>query len=49
MELWPGRPTIELPSGAWRNVLTGESVRSGSVSLDDLLGRFPVALLERTR
>ena len=37
--------TVALPSGSWRDVLTGDDVRSGSVA--EILGRFPVALLER--
>jgi (1->4)-alpha-D-glucan 1-alpha-D-glucosylmutase len=38
--------TLRLPRGAWRNVLTGEAAE-GSVPMAHLLGRFPVALLER--
>jgi (1->4)-alpha-D-glucan 1-alpha-D-glucosylmutase len=38
--------TLELPSGAWRNELTGDVVQ-GVVRLTDLLARFPVALLSR--
>ncbi|HEV2811388.1 MAG TPA: malto-oligosyltrehalose synthase [Acidimicrobiales bacterium] len=41
-----GDTGVELPSGHWRNELTGESVSGGLVSLGSLLGRFPVALLE---
>jgi (1->4)-alpha-D-glucan 1-alpha-D-glucosylmutase len=38
---------LPLPSGAWRNVLTGDSVGGGDVPLERLLERFPVALLQR--
>jgi (1->4)-alpha-D-glucan 1-alpha-D-glucosylmutase len=37
---------LELPAGRWRNELTGQIVQ-GVVRLDDLLARFPVALLSR--
>ncbi|HEY1661508.1 MAG TPA: malto-oligosyltrehalose synthase [Verrucomicrobiae bacterium] len=36
--------TMELPTGDWRNVFTGETV-SGKVSIAPLLQKFPVALL----
>ncbi|MGI9120449.1 MAG: malto-oligosyltrehalose synthase [Acidimicrobiales bacterium] len=42
-----GDTTVELPPGRWSNVLTGEVVAGGVVSLDPLLERFPVALLAR--
>jgi (1->4)-alpha-D-glucan 1-alpha-D-glucosylmutase len=42
-----GDTTIELPEGAWQNVLTSEPVNGESVAAQALLGRFPVALLER--
>jgi (1->4)-alpha-D-glucan 1-alpha-D-glucosylmutase len=45
-ETWPGT-VISLPSGAWRNVLTGEQIAGGDQPLDRLLRRFPVALLSR--
>jgi (1->4)-alpha-D-glucan 1-alpha-D-glucosylmutase len=38
--------TVSLPSGAWRNLLTGEEVGHGEVEVGSLLARFPVALLE---
>ncbi len=38
--------TLELPSGAWRNELTGDVVQ-GVERLTDLLARFPVALFSR--
>ena len=39
--------SVELPAGAWRNVLTGESVDGGTRLVAELLTQFPVALLER--
>ncbi len=39
--------TLEIPRGEWRNELTGENVESGPVLLEQLLRRFPVALLAR--
>jgi (1->4)-alpha-D-glucan 1-alpha-D-glucosylmutase len=38
---------IPLPSGSWRNVMTGDQGFSGEVRMMDLLRRFPVALLVR--
>jgi (1->4)-alpha-D-glucan 1-alpha-D-glucosylmutase len=38
--------TIDVPAGRWRNLLTGNAVDGGEVSLSALLARFPVALLE---
>jgi (1->4)-alpha-D-glucan 1-alpha-D-glucosylmutase len=38
---------LALPEGRWRNELTGEDWPSGSVAVQDLLARFPVALLAR--
>ncbi len=38
--------TVDLPPGEWRNLLTGEQA-AGEVTLAQLLGRFPAALLER--
>jgi (1->4)-alpha-D-glucan 1-alpha-D-glucosylmutase len=38
---------LELPSGWWRNCLTGEPIAGGTLRLSDLLRRFPVALLTR--
>lgn len=42
-----GDTVIELPIGQWRNELTGETVGGGKILVDDLLKRFPVALLWR--
>jgi (1->4)-alpha-D-glucan 1-alpha-D-glucosylmutase len=47
-----GRPCwdqaqVELPPGHWRSLLTGERFSGGQVTLADLLGRFPTALLEK--
>jgi (1->4)-alpha-D-glucan 1-alpha-D-glucosylmutase len=39
--------SIELPPGRWRNILTADPVDGGTVSLNRLLTRFPVALLLR--
>jgi (1->4)-alpha-D-glucan 1-alpha-D-glucosylmutase len=38
---------VDVPSGRWRNVLTGDAARGGAVPAPDLFARFPVALLER--
>jgi (1->4)-alpha-D-glucan 1-alpha-D-glucosylmutase len=38
---------IELPSGWWRNRMTGDTVAGGVTRLAELLRRFPVALLAR--
>jgi (1->4)-alpha-D-glucan 1-alpha-D-glucosylmutase len=40
--------TIALPGGTWRNQLTGEQME-GACSLQNLLHRFPVALLVRSQ
>ncbi|TDO50652.1 (1-_4)-alpha-D-glucan 1-alpha-D-glucosylmutase [Kribbella sp. VKM Ac-2527] len=40
--------TVVLPDGSWQNVLTGRSVGSGAVRIDDLLSDYPVALLARS-
>jgi (1->4)-alpha-D-glucan 1-alpha-D-glucosylmutase len=37
--------SIEIPEGSWKNLLTGETVEGGRVSLAEILGRFPVGLL----
>ncbi|HVN94630.1 MAG TPA: malto-oligosyltrehalose synthase [Terracidiphilus sp.] len=42
-----GSTTIELPQGSWSNVFTGENVNGGSVRVQQLLRKFPVALLAR--
>ena len=39
--------TLELPTGRWRNELTGDTLDGGVVALAELLRRFPVALLMR--
>jgi (1->4)-alpha-D-glucan 1-alpha-D-glucosylmutase len=43
---WAGT-TVQLPDGRWVDELTGAAVGGGVLALDDLLGRFPVALLTR--
>jgi (1->4)-alpha-D-glucan 1-alpha-D-glucosylmutase len=43
---WDGT-MIDLPSGRWKNVLTGDAVEEGPSSVASLLERFPVALLTR--
>jgi (1->4)-alpha-D-glucan 1-alpha-D-glucosylmutase len=35
---------LELPSGQWHNILTGDEVAGGAVLLRNLLARFPVGL-----
>ncbi|HVL50484.1 MAG TPA: malto-oligosyltrehalose synthase [Actinomycetota bacterium] len=40
-----GDTSVELPSGVWRNQLTGERLSGGPVKVAELLARFPVALL----
>ncbi|WP_461024893.1 hypothetical protein [Trueperella pyogenes] len=39
--------TVVLPAGQWRNVLTGATIAGGTQPLGDVLGRFPVAVLEK--
>jgi len=39
--------SIELPDGIWNNILTGETIEGGSLRAQNLLKRFPVALLTR--
>ena len=39
--------TVALPPGRWRDVLTGDALDGGPAAVADVLGRFPVALLER--
>ena len=39
---------LELPAGRWRDVLTGTERPGGPRPMTELLGRFPVALLDRT-
>ena len=43
---WRGT-TVKLPEGRWANRMTGEEIEGGAVSMNELLGRFPVALLVR--
>ncbi len=43
---WHGA-VLRLPEGTWRNVLTGDGPLEGSVTVESLLKRFPVALLAR--
>jgi (1->4)-alpha-D-glucan 1-alpha-D-glucosylmutase len=45
---WQGT-TVELPPGRWHNELTGEEVEGGERPVAELLARFPVALLGRSR
>ncbi|MDX6223506.1 MAG: (1-_4)-alpha-D-glucan 1-alpha-D-glucosylmutase, partial [Frankiales bacterium] len=42
-----GDTALPLPVGRWRDVLTGTEFEGGVVRVADLLGRFPVGLLER--
>ena len=44
---WAGT-TVTLPPGTWVDQLTGGTAVRGAVALDDILGRYPVALLTRT-
>jgi (1->4)-alpha-D-glucan 1-alpha-D-glucosylmutase len=41
---WDGT-TVALPPGDWTDVLTGAQLREGSVAVETLLERFPVAVL----
>jgi (1->4)-alpha-D-glucan 1-alpha-D-glucosylmutase len=41
-----GRTSLQLPDGRWRDVLRDEEL-SGRIEVAELLGTFPVALLER--
>ena len=40
--------TVTLPPGRWRDVLTGDALDGGERAVAEVLGRFPVALLERS-
>jgi (1->4)-alpha-D-glucan 1-alpha-D-glucosylmutase len=42
-----GDATVALPAGPWVDVLTGDAVEGGEVSVAALLRRFPVAVLGR--
>jgi (1->4)-alpha-D-glucan 1-alpha-D-glucosylmutase len=44
-----GGTTLDLPAGAWRDVITGAVTDGGSVEAASLLASFPVAVLARTR
>jgi (1->4)-alpha-D-glucan 1-alpha-D-glucosylmutase len=39
--------TVEIPSGKWKNILTGELQTGGRLRVQTLLQRFPVALLTK--
>ncbi|TDC99912.1 malto-oligosyltrehalose synthase, partial [Nonomuraea deserti] len=41
-----GATTLTLPTGTWRDLLTGVR-HTGRIPLAHLLGQYPVALLER--
>ena len=43
---WAGT-IVNLPKAHWKNLLTGETVEGGRVRVQDILKRFPVALLVR--
>ncbi|MFB6720100.1 malto-oligosyltrehalose synthase [Kribbella sp. NPDC056345] len=43
-----GDSTVVLPSGEWKNVLTGRDVGSGAARIQELLEDLPVALLVRS-
>lgn len=43
-----GDSTVVLPSGGWKNVLTGRDVGSGAARIQELLEDLPVALLVRS-
>jgi (1->4)-alpha-D-glucan 1-alpha-D-glucosylmutase len=43
-----GDSAVVLPSGQWKNVLTGREVGSGAARIEDLLTDLPVALLVRS-
>jgi len=45
---WHGT-TLELPAGAWRDVITGVETDGGPVAVAALLAAFPVAVLARSR
>ena len=41
---WDGTQ-VTLPSGPWRDVLTGEAAGGGPTDVETLLRRFPVTIL----
>ncbi len=44
---WGAATAADLPEGRWRNLFSAAEHGGGPVALAELLGRFPVALLER--
>jgi len=42
-----GDTTLEVPDAVWRNVLSGAMLNGGTHPIADLVGGFPVMLLER--
>jgi (1->4)-alpha-D-glucan 1-alpha-D-glucosylmutase len=42
-----GDTTLAIPSGHWRNHLTGDLIQGGRIHLPQLMARFPVCLLVR--
>jgi (1->4)-alpha-D-glucan 1-alpha-D-glucosylmutase len=45
-EIWP-ETVVSIPTGPWKNELTGERVEGGDQHLSDLLNLFPVSLLSK--
>lgn len=43
---WSGT-TATLPASRWKNLLTGEMLSGGRIAIETVLGRFPVALLQK--
>ncbi|MFA6916792.1 MAG: malto-oligosyltrehalose synthase [Parachlamydiales bacterium] len=42
-----GDTSLDLPTGSWHSVLTGDKFQGGIVTLQELLQHFPVALLQK--
>jgi (1->4)-alpha-D-glucan 1-alpha-D-glucosylmutase len=42
---WSGT-SVHLPNGRWKNLLTHDLLNGGSIPMQTLLQRFPVALLQ---
>jgi (1->4)-alpha-D-glucan 1-alpha-D-glucosylmutase len=42
-----GDTMLQVPDGEWHNICDGTTLAGGDVSLQEVLARFPVALLER--
>jgi (1->4)-alpha-D-glucan 1-alpha-D-glucosylmutase len=42
-----GDTDILLPQGRWTNVFTDDTVEGGSIKMEQLLSRFPIALLTK--